>query len=71
MFCQDSILDTKPTENFSKLLLFGRDISDIYTISSWNMIITYCPHDFWHKIKRVIFDPFNVFLAIATNIPLI
>uniref|UniRef100_A0A671Q1S9 Interferon-induced protein 44-like n=1 Tax=Sinocyclocheilus anshuiensis TaxID=1608454 RepID=A0A671Q1S9_9TELE len=27
------------------------------------------PNDFWHKIKIYNFDPCNVFLAIATNIP--
>ncbi len=33
------------------------------------MIFTYCPNDFWHKRKINNFDPYNVFLAIATNIP--
>ncbi len=32
-------------------------------ISSWNMILI--SNDFWHKIH---FDPYNVLLAIATNI---
>ncbi len=27
------------------------------------------PNDFWHKRKMYHFDPYNVFLAIATNIP--
>ncbi len=27
------------------------------------------PDDFWHKIQIYNFDPFNIFLAIATNIP--
>ncbi len=27
------------------------------------------PNDFWHKRKIDNFDPYNVFLAIATNIP--
>ncbi len=26
-------------------------------------------NDFWHKIKMYNFDPYNVFLAIAANIP--
>ncbi len=26
-------------------------------------------NDFWHKIKMYNFDPYNVLLAIATNIP--
>ncbi len=26
------------------------------------------PNDFWHKIKIDNFEPYNVFLAIATNI---
>ncbi len=29
----------------------------------------YYPNDFWHKIKIYYFDPYNVFLAITTNIP--
>ncbi len=33
------------------------------------MIFTQCPNDFWHKRKIDNFDPYNVFLAIATNIP--
>ncbi len=32
---------------------------DLYLISN----------DFWHKRKTHNFDPYNVFLAIATNIP--
>ncbi len=32
------------------------------------MIFTYYPNDFWHKRKKNIFDPYNVFLAISTNI---
>ncbi len=40
----------------------------MYKISSWNMIFTKCPEDFWHKRKIYNFDPYNVFLAIATNI---
>ncbi len=42
---------------------------EIYKISSWNMIFTYYPNDFWQKRKIDNFDPYNVFLAIATNIP--
>ncbi len=33
------------------------------------MIFTKYPNDFWHKRKTYNFDPYNVFLAIATNIP--
>ncbi len=33
------------------------------------MIFTKYPYDFWHKIKNYNFDPYNVFLAIATNRP--
>ncbi len=33
------------------------------------MSFTWYPNDFWHKIKKDHFDPFNVFLAIATNKP--
>ncbi len=32
------------------------------------MIFTYYPNDFWRKRKIYNFDPYNVFLAIATNI---
>ncbi len=35
------------------------------------MIFTYYPNDFWHKRKIDNFDPYNVFLAIATNIPVL
>ncbi len=38
-------------------------------ISSWNMIFTYYPIDFWHKRKIYNFDACNVFLAIVINIP--
>ncbi len=40
----------------------------IYKISSWKMIFTKYPNDVWHKRKMDNFDPYNVFLAIATNI---
>ncbi len=33
------------------------------------MIFTQYPNDFWHKRKIDNFDQYNVFLAIATNIP--
>ncbi len=33
------------------------------------MIFTYYPNDFWHKRKIYDFDPYDVLLAIATNIP--
>ncbi len=33
------------------------------------MIFTWYPIDFWHKIKIDNYDPNNLFLAIATNIP--
>ncbi len=42
---------------------------EIYKISSWNMLVTEYPNDFWHKRKIYNFDPYNVFLAIATNKP--
>ncbi len=35
------------------------------------MIFTYYPNDFWHKRKMDDFDPYNVLLAIATNIPVL
>ncbi len=46
---------------------------DIFTV--WNVQNIFMEHDlnvlkiFWHKRKIYIFDPYNVFLAIATNIP--
>ncbi len=33
------------------------------------MIFTQYPNDFWHKRNMYNFDPCNVFLAIASNIP--
>ncbi len=33
------------------------------------MIFTQCTNDFWLKRKIDNFDPYNAFLAIATNIP--
>ncbi len=35
------------------------------------MIFTEYPKDFWHKRKIDKFDPYNVFLAFATNIPVL
>ncbi len=35
------------------------------------MIFTKYPNDFWHKRKIDNFDPYNVFLAIATIIPVL
>ncbi len=47
---------------------------DIYTVGNLQNIfmehdLYLCPNDFWHKRKINNFDPYNVFLAIATNIP--
>ncbi len=42
---------------------------EIYKISSWNMIFTLYLKVFWHKRKVNNFDPNNIFLGIATNIP--
>ena len=33
------------------------------------MIFTEYPHNFWHKRKMDNFDPYDVLLAIATDIP--
>ncbi len=33
------------------------------------MIFTEYTNDFWHKRKMYNFNPYNVLLAIATNIP--
>ncbi len=35
------------------------------------MIFIWYPNDFWHKRKIDNFDPYNVLLAIATNIPVL
>ncbi len=37
----------------------------------WNMEHTLYPNDLWYKRKSDNFDPYNVCLAIATNIPLL
>ncbi len=39
----------------------------MYKMFSWNMILI--SNDFWHKRKIYNFDPYNVLLAISTNIP--
>ncbi len=39
---------------------------EIYKISSW--IFTWYPNNVWHICKIDHFDPYNVFLVIATNI---
>ncbi len=41
----------------------------MYKISSWNMILI--TNDFCHKRKMDNFDPYNVLLSIATNIPVL
>ncbi len=41
----------------------------MHQIYSCNIIFIEYPNDFWHKRKIDNFDPYNVFLAIATNIP--
>ncbi len=38
-------------------------------ISSWNMILI--SNDFWYNRKMYIFEPYNVLLSIATNIPVL
>ncbi len=35
------------------------------------MIFTLYTNDFWHKRKIDNFDPYNLLLAIATNIPVL
>ncbi len=49
---------------------------DIFTVGNlqnifMEMIFTSYPNDFWHKRKMYNFDPYNVLLAIATNIPVL
>ncbi len=43
----------------------------IFTVqsSSWNMILI--SNDFWHNRKMYIFEPYNLLLVIATNIPVL
>ncbi len=45
----------------------------IFTVGNWHNIFMehdlYHPNDFWHKRKIDNFDPYSVFMAIATNIP--
>ncbi len=40
----------------------------VFTATVTALIFTY-PNDFWHKRKMYHFDPYNVLLAIAANIP--
>jgi len=51
-------------------------ILDIFTVGNLQNIfmehdIYLCPNDFWYKRKILNFDPYNVLLAIATNISLV
>ncbi len=41
----------------------------LYTWGTFLLMFQLCPNDFWHKRKIYNFDPYNVFLAIAINIP--
>ena len=50
----------------NKVLIYLRQ--EIYKISSWNMIFTSYPNDFWYKRKMANFDPYDEFLAITTNV---
>ncbi len=43
---------------------------DIFMVGNLQNILM-DPNDFWHKRKIYYFDPCNVFLAIATNIPVL
>ncbi len=43
---------------------------DIFTVENLQNIFMY-PNDFWHKRKIYNFDPYNVLLSIATNIPVL
>ncbi len=42
---------------------------DIFTVGYLLNIFISSPNDFWHKIQFYNFDPYNVFLVNATNIP--
>ncbi len=48
---------------------------DIFTVLHLQNIFMehdlWYPNDFWHKIKIYTYDPYSVFLVIATNIPVI
>ncbi len=39
---------------------------DIFTVGNCQNISDLCPNDFWYK--KILFDPYNVFLATGTNI---
>ncbi len=41
---------------------------DIFTVANLENILNFT---FWHKIKMYNFEPYNVLLAIATNIPVL
>ncbi len=45
-------------------------VGNLQKISSWNMNFIILMIN-WHKRKIDNFDPYNVFLAIATNIPVL
>ncbi len=51
------------------VLTFFFSFDIFYKISSWNMILI--SNDFCHKTKKYHFEPHNVLLAIATNIPVL
>ncbi len=42
-----------------------------YIYGRYDLYLIAYPNDFWHKRKFDHFDPYNVFLAIATNIPVL
>ncbi len=44
---------------------------DIFTVQNIFMEHDLISNDFWHKSKMYHFDPYNVLLAIATNIPVL
>ncbi len=45
---------------------------DTFTVGNLqNIFIERYANDFWHKRKIDHFDPYNVFLVIATNIPVL
>ncbi len=49
---------------------------DIFTVGNVQNIfmkydLYYYPNDFWHKRKMFNFDPSNILLVLATNIPVL
>ncbi len=61
-------IDFKVQMKFLAMHITNKKFSfNIFTVG--NLLNIFMEHDFCHKRKMYNFDPCNVFLAIATNIP--